>query len=267
MLSFLLVFNKTTMPRISKRRHRLNGARKMLRRRLVRRLLIQQQLLPDATVRNSDLERRHNEFDRLLVEFEQNLTDHRYSERGLYRPRQKALDRFMEDCATGDGSQSGEIHWCKPTEFLQKFRVTRDAFNNILLLIQGHDVFKPPKRGKPQQPPALQFMVALYYFGMEGEGHSNAKIREVSGCGSGTATLYVNQVVTAILSLKEHFLSWPNEEKQRIATEFQKISNLPNCVGLIAGTMFPLASKTSHAFRCWQAADAERMFNLSIYFV
>ena len=85
-------------------------------------------------------------------------------------------------------------------------------------------------------------MVLLKVLGTEGTGGSNANLRSVFGIGEGTVNLYRDRVVQALLNLKDTVVSWPNEEERKLIS--QRILNdfkWPNCVGIIDGTLFPLA--------------------------
>ena len=44
------------------------------------------------------------------------------------------------------------------------------------------------------------------------------------------------------MNMRDQYLKWPNEQERNIIKQqIQSISQLPNCVGLIDGTLFPLA--------------------------
>lgn len=87
-------------------------------------------------------------------------------------------------------------------------------------------------------------MVFLYYVGREGSGASNTNGRFIFRIGEGTVQLYRERVCRAICSLRDEVLCWPNaEERRAIATRIYYDYNraFPNCVGMIDGTLFPLA--------------------------
>ena len=59
------------------------------------------------------------------------------------------------------------------TEFVRKYRVSKDSFRRLLSLIEGHEVFRSRKR-REQRPVAYQLMVFLFYIGTEGTRATNA---------------------------------------------------------------------------------------------
>ena len=82
----------------------------------------------------------------------------------------------------------------------------------------------------------------LKFLGTEGSGGSNNNLRNVFGIGEGTASLYRDRVVAALLKLKGSVLTWPNErEREEIAKRFEEEFKFRNCVGVMDGTLFPLA--------------------------
>lgn len=85
-------------------------------------------------------------------------------------------------------------------------------------------------------------MVLLKYLGTEGTGGSNNDLRSHFGIGRGTAEVYKERAVKAIRSLKKETVFWPSEEERKeIAARIMRDFDWPNCIGLIDGTLFPLA--------------------------
>jgi hypothetical protein len=84
---------------------------------------------------------------------------------------------------------------------------------------------------------------------LEGYGGCNPDIRCAFNIGRGTVEIYKRRVVTAIRQqLCLQAMQWPNaEERKRIAQRIEDNFILPNCVGFIDGTLFPLAfTPSSH---------------------
>ena len=170
------------------------------------------------------------------------LESQRYYNRGPYRPSAKATDRYEEDLEEVS-SKDDKTPRLNDYEFLGKYRMSRDAFAALLALIEDDPVFhKYTERGRPQRPVKYQLLTTLKAFGGEGAAFSSPNLREIFGNGRGTNLVYIRCVVEAIRNKGAELLSWPdNEERKQIAKRIQDISGLPNCVGIIDGTLFPLA--------------------------
>lgn len=156
---------------------------------------------------------------------------------------------FVRDMET-----PGPLPWLTDDEFLQKYRMRRCSFEKLLSLIERHEVFHNKSRngrgGKPQRPVADQLMVLLNYLGTAGSGASNQRQRQMFGIGSGSSENYRKRCVKAIRSLREEVLYWPDEEERdQIAKRITTRWDIPNCVAVADGTLFPLMSEP-------QASDA-----------
>ena len=133
-----------------------------------------------------------------------------------------------------------QLPWLTDEEFREKYRMGRDSFWMLVDLIKAHPVFESNNR-KKQAPVPHQVMVFLYYLGCSGSGASNPKMRNSFCLGRGTATLYRNRVAIAIRSLRDKAINWPNEEERKeIAKRVMLKYNLPNCIAVADGTLFPL---------------------------
>ena len=121
--------------------------------------------------------------------------------------------------------------------------MSQTSFNAIYDLIKDHSVFaEKTNNGRGQASVKYQLMVLLKYLGTEGSGGSNLNLRSVFGIGEGTAELYRDRVVEALLSLQEATITWPDAaERKAIAERFDNHFGWPHCVGIIDGTLFPLA--------------------------
>eukprot|EP00977_Amphora_coffeiformis_P023412 scaffold13313_cov91-Amphora_coffeaeformis.AAC.1 len=67
------------------------------------------------------------------------LESARYVCRGKYRSHRKAVQRYEDDLAD---ENDVNIPWLKQEEFLEKYRMSRDAFAELLDLIKDNIAFK-----------------------------------------------------------------------------------------------------------------------------
>jgi len=85
-------------------------------------------------------------------------------------------------------------------------------------------------------------MVFLKYLGSYGNEASLQKIGLVMGMSKGAVNDCVIRVSKAILKLQKKFIRWPDEEEwKQIGSRIKQAHGFVNCVGLIDGTLFPLA--------------------------
>ena len=169
------------------------------------------------------------------------LEGRRCLQRGPYRSTTRADSRFLDDLECCDDEEQTAA-WLNDEEFLKKYRMTRSQFHKLLQVIQDDDVFQSDGRGRPQRPVAYQLLVALKALGTEGSGASNSGLRDVFSTGRGTNSTYVRRVCTALRNQRDEYITWPSTgERKAIARRIRDISGLPNCVGIIDGTLFPLS--------------------------
>jgi len=152
--------------------------------------------------------------------------------------RKSNQDVFINDLNTGSGD---ERPWLTEDEFKKKYRMNREALDFITDKIKDDKVFKN-KRGPKQMNPKHQLMVLLDYLGTEGCGANLPKQRAYFKIGHGSVKNCRKRARKAILRcLGEKYYNWPDEnERRKIAKWFKKEFNLPNCVGVMDGTLFPL---------------------------
>jgi DDE superfamily endonuclease len=232
------------MPRKSKRRAVIAWLSKKLRIRLLHKTIRLYDGDDDDSLEDCK--------DLVLARCLRNAESSRYLHRsGKYR-KSPAEERFatdlnhtnkkQEEDKDGDLNSSSEedLPWLNDEEFLQKFRMSRKSFEIILNMIKDHPIFE--SKTKKMAPPEHQLMVFLKYIGTEGSGASNANQRNTFGVGYGTAALYRRRVTTALLSLRDQYVRWPNaEERREISKAIQKEYDFPHCVGIADGTLTPLA--------------------------
>ena len=185
------------------------------------------------------------------------LITHCEGKRYLFRPktnRKGRPDRFSDDLppdlptedeAAAIEQSSNEYRWLNDDEFLQKYRMSRSAFDWVLEQIEDCPVFTTvgnKKDGRPQAPVIHQLMVFLKYVGTEGSGTANKNQRNMFGIGEGTSEVYRDRVMKAILKLKPIYYGWPDKaERRKLAKKVQKKTGFPNVVGIADGTLLPLA--------------------------
>ena len=127
--------------------------------------------------------------------------------------------------------------------------MSRKNFHSLLDLIKDHPVFDPRdsyKRTGPIQSPKNQLLTMLHHIGHVGCTASSS--RSTHFLGYRTLYLYLERVITAITSLRETVIYWPDEAERRLISDrMDETHDSPNCVGMGDGTLFPLAfSPTSH---------------------
>jgi hypothetical protein len=179
--------------------------------------------------------------------------------RYLFRPkknRKGRSDHFTDDLPPAVEQNGEEVEetveeaekrlpWLTDNEFLQKYRMSRNAFDWVLSQIEDYFEFTSignKKEGGPQRPVIHQLMVFLKYVGTEGAGGSSPNQRSMFGIGQGTADLYRDRVMRAIMTLKSTYYGWPDEEeRKKLSKKVKKKTGFPGVVGIADGTLFPLA--------------------------
>ena len=218
------------MPRNSLRMKRIRWLKSTLVKRIKFRFLRELFETPDE---------QQDDLDQAVVATLRTAEAKRYhSDRNKYRkPR---LFLFEEDMMEeGDCKVPA---WLNDSEFLQKYRMSRESFNAVHDLIKDHPVFAVSPKGRKQASVKYQLLVFLKFVGTEGNGASNPNLRNVFGIGEGTAELYRQRVVEALLSLQDKVITWPDaKERTEIAARFNAFFKFPNLVGIMDGTLFPLA--------------------------
>lgn len=177
-----------------------------------------------------------------------------FKQRGSYRRSEH--NEFEEDLRVSDDGS----HWLNDEEFKRRYRVSRESLDRITSLIESHDVFQPRKFGRKQRPVKHQLMMLLHFLGQE--GHTNASQRSEFKVGEGTTEKYRERVVEALSDLRKQYVRWPDEcERIEIAKRIEEQFTLPNCVGMMDGTLLPLGI----APLCTDSADYHgRKFQYSL---
>ena len=114
--------------------------------------------------------------------------------------------------------------------------MTYEAFYDLVDKIKNDQVFQNNSY-ICQAPVREQLIVALYRFGMYGNGASAGQVARHFGIGAGTSDLYVNRVITALLRHRTDEVYWPTPaEKRNVMETIQSSSGFPNCIGCVDGT-------------------------------
>lgn len=159
------------------------------------------------------------------------LKNNRYLNRGKYRKTDHT--RFYE--AIHDPVK------VKDNEFLNHYRVNRESFADLVELVKDHPVFESTGKRK-QAPPEYQLLVLLKYRGTNGNGANAISLANHFGIGVGTVRDYRKRASKALLALEEQVVVWPDEaERKEIAARIYANYGFPHCVGVIDGTLLPLA--------------------------
>ena len=120
------------------------------------------------------------------------------------------------------------------------FRMNRDSFRDLLILLGSNSRFDSPGR-KQQSPLGLQTMVFLYYVGTSGNASNPSKIGNFFGISKGSVINYTNRVTAALCDMKDDVVFWPDaDERSQIGACMRDKYQFPFCVGIADGSLLPL---------------------------
>ncbi|KAL3687921.1 hypothetical protein R1sor_014230 [Riccia sorocarpa] len=120
--------------------------------------------------------------------------------------------------------------------------MSKITFSVLLTEIEGHPVFQSTGK-KPQAPVVEQLAVALDRFGHNGNGACLRRTLQLWGVAHGTLCLYTKRVVVGLQDQIKSYVRWPTAiERKRISARFAR-KGFPGCVGLVDGTLLPLAQR------------------------
>jgi len=120
--------------------------------------------------------------------------------------------------------------------FMAFFRMKRNSFNQLLMLIRNDSIFQNESRN-PQASPAIQVATMLYFLGFN--GMSTVRGAAQLGIGEGTTRLYCNRSISALLRLLPRLIKWPEPESREfwdMRIGIERESGFPGCVGFLDGT-------------------------------
>jgi len=151
--------------------------------------------------------------------------------------------------------------------------MSRASFGQLANLIQEDQIFHNDSHN-PQISPSIQLATTLYILGSYGS--STVRAAAQLGIGEGTAYLYLQHCMIALIHLSTRYIQWPvpgNEDFKRRRTEIEEESGFPGCVGFLDGTdiVLPYApsfhgetyfnQKKHYALNLQGICDSERRFS------
>jgi DDE superfamily endonuclease len=130
-------------------------------------------------------------------------------------------------------------------DFRFHFRVSRDCFSQLVSLLEHLPLFhKRDSQGKEPRPAHHQLLVLLKYFGSDGNSASSSNLSAFFGISSGAVDDCRRVALEAILTMEDRTYFWPStEERKQISNRIKDAYLFPHCVGLIDGTLLPLAAR------------------------
>jgi len=109
-------------------------------------------------------------------------------------------------------------------------------------MVEHDEVFKQCWGKRSKMPSMLHIMVFLKYLGSYGNEALLQKISRAMGISKGAMNKCVMHANIAILKLQKQAIRWSDvEEWKRISGRISKAHGFLHRVGLIDGTLFPLA--------------------------
>ncbi|KAF1328774.1 hypothetical protein FI667_g6630, partial [Globisporangium splendens] len=149
------------------------------------------------------------------------------------------------------------------SEFQLHFRMSRRCFFLICAKIADHRELKSVF-GKLQKPSVEVHLLILLK--MCEASASNAVVADFFSCGKGTVGLLADRTIKALNALKDQVISWPNaSERREIAERIEAASGLPQCVGFVDGTLFPLIFRPKlHSEDYYSAKEAVYAMNAMV---
>ncbi|SCZ97765.1 BZ3500_MvSof-1268-A1-R1_Chr7-3g09566 [Microbotryum saponariae] len=117
-----------------------------------------------------------------------------------------------------------------------KMRMSMQCFDYLVQLLSTDEVFVRKPTGRPQRAVREQVAIFLQYM-----GDPSTKLGSAvnTGIGEGSIYHYVDRVADALYHLLPQVIRWPTgAEAARVADAFE----VDNCVGVIDGTLLPLAT-------------------------
>jgi DDE superfamily endonuclease len=165
------------------------------------------------------------------------ISNRRYLfQRVSYRKRTSKFPLYLDE---------DQVDGLNDREFLFHFRMSRECFRLLVVELKDHPNFhRMDSHGSIPRPAEHQLLVLLKYFGSEGNSASGYNIGAFFGISIGAAEACRLSALQALLTLEDRTYFWPDhEERKQIANRIRDTYLFPNCVGLIDGTLLPLATR------------------------
>jgi hypothetical protein len=221
------------MPRITRRHRRYNLCKKLffdsIRQRIIHELLHDDSSVSSAEAEASNI---------FALSFLQVMTN-RYIDRA---PRYVVSSYIVLESVLD----------MNDVNFLLHFRVQKDSFRMLVDEVKDYWEFRPRigRHGRlyrRKAPVQNQLLVFLYVLGASGSDANYKKVASRFKISHGLVQIFVERCTRALIStFQSDVISWPDAaERKMIAKRFQDKYGFANCIGIIDGTVFPLAFKPS----------------------
>jgi hypothetical protein len=123
-----------------------------------------------------------------------------------------------------------------PTLFLEKFRISKPAFEYILEKI-GVSLMHQTARNYALSPPH-QLMIAFRFLGNSGQYHG---IGDKHGIHKSTVQRLLNRVCTSIMEIMfPEEIRWPDRNANEIPMKFLGLAGFPRVGGCVDGSRIPI---------------------------
>jgi len=146
--------------------------------------------------------------------------------------------------------------------FMSFFRMTRKSFNALPANVSNDSIFRNDSRNS-QVSPIVQLATTLYL--LCSFGSSTVRAAAQLGIGEGTAHLYCNRCIIALVRLSSQFIRWPKPgtpEFRQMRVEIEQQSEFPGCVGFLDGTNIVLQYGPSFYGESYY--DRKKQYSLNI---
>ncbi|CAM6128040.1 unnamed protein product [Calypogeia fissa] len=155
------------------------------------------------------------------------------------------------------------FHELPPKLFRQLTRMDKGSFFELVRRIENHPIFSN-KSTLEQAPVSWQLAVTLDRLGHDGNGACLNHLIPTWGISNGSLCNFTTRCFTALNLALKGVLKWPESaECKRIAAEFAK-KGFPNCVGLIDGTLIPLAQRPKDSGECYYDRKCRYSMNAQV---
>jgi hypothetical protein len=138
------------------------------------------------------------------------------------------------------------------SNFLLHFRVQKESFRMLVDQVKEYWEFVPRvgrygRLYRPKAPVQNQLLVFLYVLGASGSDANYKKVASRFKISHGLVQIFVERCTRALISIfQTDVISWPDAvERKSISKRFQDKYGFANCIGIMDGTVFPLAFKPS----------------------
>jgi len=127
-------------------------------------------------------------------------------------------------------------------EFLSNFCMDRSCIMQLNSLVEDDEIFWKVSGKVGRRASMLHVMVLLNFLGSYGNAAAMQKIGHMMGISKGSVNDYVMRACDSILKYHEQLIKWQSiKEQQNISGRIRKVHGFVNCIGLINGTLIPLA--------------------------